>query len=258
MDDHSRAVLKTIRSIPEKRVYSRGDTASLLDADFDVGMTTIRLILGMSKDEFGLALKEHAGKGGCGIVRYRNDPDGFLAAVEALGFHKSLARLVNEPVSWRDILSERLKYGRGSAIKGQKRGRTLEDFTEAIVKRVFGDVGYDTRCRFVGATGTSTEKADFAIPSKEDPAILIESKGYGATGSKQSDILGDIEKIDSQKRHDTDLLLVTDGITWQNRLNDLRKLIGLQNRGRIAGIYTQKMAAELEADLRQLRRDHSL
>lgn len=258
MDDHSAAVIRAIKGIPSKRAYARRDAASLLDADFDVGMTTIRLVLGMSKDEFGMALKEHIGEGGCGIGRYRKDRDGFLAAIEAMGVLASMAELVNRRVSWRDILCERLKYGRGSAIKGQKRGRTLEDFTESIVKRVFGDIGYDTRCRFVGATGTSTEKADFAIPSKEDPAILIESKGYGATGSKQSDILGDIEKIDAQKRHDTDLLLVTDGVTWKNRLNDLRKLIEMQNRGRIGRIYTQKMASELEADLRQLRRDHSL
>ena len=258
MDEHSNAVIEAIKRVPEKRAYTREDIASLFDADFDVGMTTIRLILGLSKDEFGIALRAHAGAGGYGITRFRNDRDAFLSAIEALEFRTSMAELVNRRVSWRDILYERLKYGRGSAIKGQKRGRALEDFTERIVERVFGDSGYDTRCRFVGATGTSTEKTDFAIPSKEDPAILIESKGYGATGSKQSDILGDIEKIDTQKRRDTDLLLVTDGVTWRLRLNDLRKLIQMQNRGRIARIYTQSMAGELEADLRHLGKDHSL
>ena len=106
--------------------------------------------------------------------------------------------------------------------------------------------------------GTSTEKTDFAIPTKEDPAILIEVKGYGATGSQQTDISGDIEKIDLQKRRDTHLLLVTDGLIWKDRLNDLRKLIQMQNQGKISRIYTRNMRDELEADLRQLRKDHSL
>jgi hypothetical protein len=171
---------------------------------------------------------------------------------------QALTELANTPVSWQSILIERLRFGRGSAIKGQRRGRCLEDFTEEVLRRVFSDVGYDTRCRFLGVTGTSTEKADFAIPNKDDPRILIESKGYGATGSKQTDILGDIEKIDAQKRHDTHFLLVTDGVTWRSRVNDLRKLVEMQNQGRVARIYTQSMAAELESDLRDLRRDHSL
>ncbi len=106
--------------------------------------------------------------------------------------------------------------------------------------------------------GRSTEKTDFAIPNKEDPSILIKRKDYGATGSKQTDILGDIEKIDIQKRRDTHLLLVTDGLTWKDRLNDLRELIQMQNQGKIARIYTCNMRDELEADHRQLRKDHSL
>jgi hypothetical protein len=155
-------------------------------------------------------------------------------------------------------LIERLKSGRGSAIKGQARGRELENFVERLVQRVFSEVGYDVRCRFVGSTGTSTEKTDFAIPSKSDPRILIETKGYGATGSKQTDILGDIARIVEEKRHDTNFLLVTDGLTWKQRLNDLRKLVEMQNRGWITRIYTMRMEAALERDLRQLRKDHSL
>ncbi len=221
-------------------------------------MTAIRLILDMSKDEFSIALSAGLGESGAGIKRYRSDREAFLSAVEQLGASAAMGNLVSAPVSWRDLLVERLKSGRGSAIKGQARGRFLEDFTEGIVKRVFSEVGYDARCRFVGSTGTSTEKADFAIPSKEDPRILIEVKAYGATGSKQTDILGDISRIADEKRHDTHLLLVTDGITWRARLNDLRKLVTMQNSGLIARVYTVKMADSFEADLRELRRDHGL
>lgn len=96
------------------------------------------------------------------------------------------------------------------------------------------------------------------VPSKEDARILIEVKAYGATGSKQTDILGDMERIIGKKRHDTTLLFVTDGITWKARTRDLRKLIDLQNEGKITRIYTSLMFPELRDDLLLLRSEHGL
>ena len=51
------------------------------------------------------------------------------------------------------------------------------------------------------------------------------------------------------------LLLVTDGITWKQRPSDLRKLIALQNEGKIARIYTKSMEKDLHSDLLTLRRE---
>ena len=259
MDDHSVAVVQLVQSLPVKESYSRDDVSDLIEGDFDVGITTVRLVLGLSKDEFHLRMTANlSGPGGSGVTRYRKEKDAFLDALDELGFRDALSSLVDTPVDWRDILRERLRFGRGSAIKGQKRGRGLEDATEQIVASVFGIDGYDTRCRFIGSNGKKTEKTDFAIPDRNDPRILIECKAYGATGSKQTDVLGDIERIALQKRDDTQLLLVTDGMTWQLRTNDLRKLIEWQNLGKIARIYTQQMASELESDLKQLRYEHSI
>ncbi|MCA9137193.1 MAG: hypothetical protein KDB00_10550 [Planctomycetales bacterium] len=259
MDEHSTAVVAAVSRLPKKENYQHADVVSILDEDFNVGITLIRLVLAMSKDEFGLQMSQQlGGTGGVGVSRYRNEQGAFLKALDCLGFRDALAVLVNRPVDWKDILCERLRFGRGSAIKGQKRGRELENTTEEIVVRVFGKGGFDTRCRFVGSDETQTEKADFAIPTKSAPRILIECKAYGATGSKQTDILGDIERVVIKKRSDTHLLLVTDGISWTLRQNDLRKLIDWQNSGRITRIYTQRMAADLENDLIQLKREHSL
>src|SRR5690606_37930793 len=99
---------------------------------------------------------------------------------------------------------------------------------------------------------------DFAIPSKDDPAILIEAKAYGATGSKQTEVLGDITRICREKRTDTHFLLVTDGITWRERMNDLRRLVQLQNEGEITRIHTQSMGPDLAQDLATLKREHAL
>lgn len=256
-DKHSEAVIRLIDSIPDRRTYSPGDIGAILDRDFAAGITAIRLILDRSKDEFAAELQAKLGSGGAGVTRYRQDAERFVSALVALGALDSLRQVANAPVTWRSVLIERLKAGRGSAIKGQARGRFLEDFTEQIVRDVFGEA-YDARCRFVGAGGTSTEKTDFAIPSKQDARILIEVKAYGATGSKQTDILGDIRRIVEEKRHDTHLLLVTDGTTWKARVNDLRKLVEMQNKGLITRIYTHSMKKALRHDLRQLRRDHGL
>lgn len=50
---------------------------------------------------------------------------------------------INQPLHWTDVLVERLKSGRGSAIKGQQRGRGMEDFVEARIKRIKGHTNSD-------------------------------------------------------------------------------------------------------------------
>jgi len=267
-DAHADAVIQRLQQIPQKTCYTRSDLQQLLNTTdvpegikpkdyFEAGVTAIRLFLDLSKDELTAALRERFG-GALGITRFRQDPDGVCAALEEMDILNRITVTVNTPVGWADLLTERLKGGRGSAIKGQRRGRHLEDFVEQLIIRIFGAGNYDARCQFVGATGTSSEKTDFAIPSKNDPVILIEAKAYGATGSKQTDVLGDITRIVNEKRNDTHFLLVTDGVTWRDRSSDLGKLVTLQNQGKIAHIYTQSMADKLEKDLRQLKYEHGL
>ncbi|HZK82057.1 MAG TPA: DpnII family type II restriction endonuclease [Humisphaera sp.] len=106
--------------------------------------------------------------------------------------------------------------------------------------------------------GGVTGKYDFAIPDRHKPLILIEAKGYGATGSKMTDVVGDANKIIDAKRSDIPFILIADGITWMRRMNDLRKLIKLQNEGSIMRIYTTKMAARFVTDLRQLKAEYGL
>ena len=121
---------------------------------------------------------------------------------------------------------------------------------------MFGE-NFQVRCSFSGPRGQEA-KCDFAIPSKSAARILIESKGYGATGSKMTDILGDLHTIIVRKRPDTALLFFTDGLTWKQRKNDLRKIVELQNNGDLTRIYTSAMAGQFETDLRQLKREYSL
>lgn len=255
-DDVARRVIARIEALPSKASYTVDDVRELLDADFKEGLIICQLFLGLSKDLFTAALNDALSEGGAGVTRYRTDPTGFLDGLLSLGLLDEMAAQVDRTAKWSDVLVERLRSGRGSAISGQKRGRQVEDFVESIVRKVFGD-NFEVRCTFSGPKGRKA-KCDFAIPSKAKPRILIESKGYGATGSKMTDIIGDIEKIIAAKRPDTAFLFFTDGLTWRQRKSDLKKIVEYQNDGEITRIYTMAMAPSFEADLKQLKREHGL
>lgn len=251
MDETAASAIAKLADLPKKEAYGRPDMASLLEDDFEEGILCARLFLALSKDTMEAELKRELGVGGIGVKRYKANPDTFLDALERLQLPEAMTTSINYTPVWSDILVERLRSGRGSAISGQRRGRGLEEFAEAMVQEVFGDQ-YETRCTFTGADG-KTAKCDVAVPDKNRPRIVIEVKGYGATGSKMSDIIGDLDAIIDAMRRDTWLLFVTDGMTWKSRLSDLKKIVERQNQGKIARIYTTKMREEFLADLKSLK-----
>lgn len=256
-DETADAAIAKFAAMEKKAAYTMSDVADLLEGSFEVGMLCVRLFLAFSKDRMEQELRAILGTGGIGQQRYQRDPEGFLKGLDALGLLEQMALAVNYEPTWSDILVERLRSGRGSAILGQKRGRNLEDLVEALVREVFGTGAYGTRCTFSGSKG-KTAKCDFVIPGKDDAKIIIEAKGYGATGSKMSDIIGDLDAIIEAKRADSRLLFVTDGMPWLARRSDLRKIVLRQNDGDIMRIYTSKMQDELVADLRTLKTELGL
>lgn len=231
---------------------------AILEESYDDAMLLFRLAMEQSKDEFTLTLQSlfFDNPKGTGINAYHKDPEIYILRLMEYGLTEKLNKLILSNFTWKDIVVERLKLGRGSAIKGQKRGRNLEDFVEVLIKQIFPK--YDIRESFIGKDGKKTAKADFSIPSKDQPRIIIEVKAYGATGSKQSDVIGDVEKIIKEKRNDTIFLLVTDGITWKARMSDFERLVKFQNEGYIYRIYTQAMATSLLADLKQLKSEMNI
>lgn len=256
-DDFSDRVIAFLDKIPSDSVFEEKHLTALLDDDFEIASTVFRIFLEKSKDEYKAILKElFPAPAGIGKTAFVRDREQYVKILDHLLIARKIKDTIGREYTWKDIIIERLKAGRGSAIKGQTRGRFVENIVENVIKNVF-DV-YDVRCSFSGKDGVSTEKADFAIPSKASPSIVIEVKAYGATGSKQTDVIGDIKKIIDEKRHDTIFMLVTDGITWSERLNDLRKLVRFQNEGFIYRIYTIKMRDELESDLVQIKLETGL
>jgi DpnII restriction endonuclease. len=255
-DETACRVIDRLENLPVKNAYTKEDVNMLLDENFDDGLLICRLFLGISKDQLVSVLRGTRGDEGIGVKSYHAKPDAFIEDLLSTGLLKAMAEEVNRKPRWCNVLIERLRSGRGSAIAGQRRGRGVEDFAEAIVTKVFGK-NFQTRCTFNGPR-RQVAKCDFAIPSKSAPRILIESKGYGATGSKMTDILGDIRTIIATKRPDTSLLFFTDGLTWKQRKSDLRKIVEFQNNGDITRIYTYAMADQFEADLRQFKIEYKL
>jgi len=249
-------VIDRLKDLPKKKAYTAEDVRVLLDDNFNDAILICRLFLGLSDDRFTSIFKRIRRDAGIGVKAYRADTEAFIEDLLATGLLEAMAEEANRKPHWTDVLVERLRSGRGSAISGQKRGRNVEDFAEAILKKVFGK-NFQVRCSFEGPRGQEA-KCDFAIPSKSAARILIESKGYGATGSKMTDILGDIRTIIAAKRSDTTFLFFTDGLTWKQRKSDLRKIVEFQNDGDITRIYTIAMAEQFEADLRQLKAEYKL
>jgi hypothetical protein len=255
-DDTANRVIERLKSLHVKKVYTAEDVKALLDENFEDGILICRLFLGLSKDQFVTVLHDMRANAGIGVKAYKADRAAFLKDLLTTGILEAMAEEASRKAHWTDILVERLRSGRGSAISGQKRGRGVEDFAEAIVKKVFGH-DFQVRCTFKGPRGHEA-KCDFAIPSKSAARILIESKGYGATGSKMTDILGDIRTIIAAKRPDTAFLFFTDGLTWKQRQSDLRKIVEFQNAGDITRISTFAMAKQFESDLRELKAEYKL
>jgi hypothetical protein len=255
-DDTANRVIERLKSLNVNKAYTAEDVQALLDENFEDGILICRLFLGLSKDQFVSVLRGTRGDAGIGIKAYKADRASFIEDLLSTGILEAMAAEASRKAHWTNVLAERLRSGRGSAISGQKRGRGVEDFAEAIVRNVFGD-DFQARCTFKGPRGQEA-KCDFAIPSKSAARILIESKGYGATGSKMTDILGDIRTIIASKRPDTAFLFFTDGLTWKQRQSDLRKIVEFQNAGDIRRIYTYAMAPQFEKDLRELKAEYKL
>lgn len=256
-DEVAERIIEAIKKIEPKEDYDEGDIKAILELKpFADAILIVRLFLGLSKDEFESRFSSEFGKrGSVGIKKYNQNPDRFIKTLRELGLCAQMKEIINREPHWSDVLVERLRSGRGSAIKGQARGRSFEDSVEDIVRSVFST--YKTRVSFVGLNGNMA-KCDFAIPNGNKPNLIIEAKAFGATGSKQTDIIGDIEKIINAKPHTMIFLLCIDGDTWNRRMNDLKKIVGYQNNGYISRIYTKNMFSDLKNDLETIKSELGL
>jgi hypothetical protein len=149
-----------------------------------------------------------------------------------------------------DILVARAST-RQTANSAAVSGRKVEDRIEAIAK----DLGLpcETRTRFVGRN-RRTAPCDLVIPSGRNADIAVAAKGYDSTGSKLGDAVREIEEMADVRLPRQYIMAVIDGIGWNNRLSDLKKIYTLWEHQQIDGMYTLATLDRFRTDLQQAAR----
>jgi hypothetical protein len=219
-----------------------------------------RLFFGISQDSFvnnitqqlPLASDKKTTWQGVSAIGRKN-PAQLAMILSRLGLLDTINSELMKEWTLEDVLRERYKMLRGRAIAGQSRGRSLEDEIENGLKVVLNGqpIPYAKKRDFVGFQ-EKTAKCDFAIPSLKKPKIVIEAKAYEATGSKQTDVLGDVMKIIEAKSPHTYFFMVTDGRGWFRRDSDLKKLVEFHTDGRIDMIFTRSRMAEMNEAIKNI------
>lgn len=257
MDDRARDVVALVKVASEelrhaKRPITSGVLAGLLGRDPDF-LDVCRLFLAKSQEAVAHELSDALGGESMGWARLRSharkEPERMAQALVALDLPHTIQQQLDRQWRAEDILIERYKMTRGRAIAGQKRGRALEDEVEVVLKAT--GVPFERSVTFTGHKG-ETAKCDFAVPSRSTPKIVIEVKGFEATGSKLTDFLGDVLKIGQAKSFHMYFFLVTDGRGWHHRVSDLRHLVQYHRDGIIDMIYTQQRLEALAQAARHI------
>jgi hypothetical protein len=158
-----------------------------------------------------------------------------------------------------DVVKTRYIVGKGSALRGQASGNWLEDKIQDDILESLGlvegehfvHVGGRAEITVKGETFTLEKGADFVIPGLHDAKILIEAKAYmSSTGSKQTDALGDVSKLESISNKGVDFYLMLDGPMWRRRQSDLVEAFKKMDDGTVTGIYQSNTIDKLKNELR--------
>lgn len=204
------------------RAADRLDAATLADvlATYEHAMDVFRLVMAQSQEAFVSDLTAADDDGPGSFVGWRSwarrHPDLAANALLEIGLVEELKAQIHRDWTLEDVLTERYRLGRGRAIAGQARGRALEDVVQTILETV--GASFERGVTFTGVSGV-TAKADFAIPDRTNVKIVIEVKAFEATGSKQTDVIGDIGKIGAAKGSQRYFFIVTDGRGWLRRVS---------------------------------------
>lgn len=257
MDDTAHDLISQIRqSVDYLRQLKRVPTREDLEEAFIKTPTFLdvcRLFSGKGQEPMAHIICDEIGQSRMNWSNLRKlasrEPHRMADIMMLLGIDKIIADHINRKWEVEDVLIERYKMSRGRAISGQKRGRSLENAVENIL--IKNKIPFARGITFIGKKEEKA-KCDFAIPSKDHPKIVIEVKGFEATGSKLTDFLGDISIIGQAKGYHTYFFLVTDGRGWHNRQSDLRKIIEKHKEGLVDMIYTQARLNQLAFDVKSI------
>jgi len=127
-DETANRVIERLRSLHVKKVYAAEDLRELLDENFEDGILICRLFLELSKDQFVSVLQSIRVGSGIGVKSYKADRKAFIDDLLATGVLEAMAEEASRKVHWTDVLVERLRSGRGSAISGFRGSNCQKSF----------------------------------------------------------------------------------------------------------------------------------
>ena len=157
-----------------------------------------------------------------------------------------------------DVVEARYMVGKGSALRGQASGNWLEDKIRDDVLETLGlvedehfvHVGGRAEVTVDDETYTFAKGPDYVIPDLDDARVLIEAKAYvSSTGSKQTDVLGDITKLEPIAEKGVPLFMVLDGPMWRRRVSDLQEVFAKRDQGVVDGVYQVRTLPMLQNEL---------
>jgi len=147
--------------------------------------------------------------------------------------------------TFADVLVAR-GTSRTAATSAGVAGKLIEDAVEEIVVRL--GLPYKMRGRFTGRNG-DTGPADLAIPDFPHAKITVACKGFDSTGSKLTAAVTEVEAMAQVRYADQYVFGIVDGIGWNSRRGDFRRMFALAEAGRIDGLYTLEDLPQFEVAL---------
>lgn len=208
------------------------------------------LVLGMSQERLRNEMRRLFGTTSVERV-VRSDPDGFVSRFDhEFRVVELLNAQLTRTYTFGDVLAARAG-GRVRANAAAASGRSVEDEIENIAVEL--GLPCETRTRFVGKHGL-TAPCDLAIPAGSDAVIAVAAKGFDSTGSKLTDAVREIQEMAEVRLPRQFICAVIDGMGWQSRKADLKRLWDLWDSDAIDGLYTLSNLDVFRADIAQQAR----
>lgn len=203
--------------------------------------------MGLSQEKLKNVLKTEFGTSSWRQVASNQAADLVWFLDKEYGLVQLLKDQLHTSYDFGDILVARTSGRRGASAAGAA-GRAVEDQVEAIV-RGLGLQNVSTRTQFQGR-GQETSPCDVLVQDKSGaPFAAIACKGFDSTGSKLSDAVGEISTMARVRLPRTSVYAVVDGIGWNSRHSDLRRIHDMWMKDEIDGLYTLKTIDDLRADI---------